>query len=64
MSTEVTNESVTKAVTCESTVEAAIVLYSRVQRIGLLKEKKKDRPCDGCKFEFQDTFKKYIIFFF
>jgi hypothetical protein len=28
------------------------------------KGNKKDRPCDGCKSEFQDTFKKDVFRFF
>ncbi len=36
----------------------------REQRIWLSKENKKNGPPDGCKIEFQDTFTKYIFFYF
>ena len=62
VSTEVTYKSVTKAVRALQTVEAAIVLYSRVQRIGLLKEKKKTDPVMGANLNLH-IYKIHYLFF-
>jgi hypothetical protein len=35
-----------------------------LQRVGLLFLGSRDRPCDGCKIEFQHTFSKYNVRFF
>ncbi len=39
-------------------------MHSRVQRIWFFLENKEYRPFDGCKIEIEDTFTKYVFWFF